>query len=65
MIGGLDFGLRCGRSREAEAEEEHVLMVRLGYRLNNILLVEEMEGEGKVLRIREKLPQLLKLENIC
>jgi len=39
-------------------------MVRLGYRLNNILLVEEMEGEGKVLRIREKLPQLLKLENI-
>ena len=42
----------------------NVLVVRLGHRLNDTLLVE-MEGEGKVVRIRKELPQVLKLEHIC
>ena len=47
-------------------EEEHVLMVRLSYGLNYILLVEEPEDDkGKVVGIREELPQVLKLEHIC
>ena len=41
-----------------------VLVVRLSYRLNDTLLVE-MEGEWKGVRMREELPQVLKLEHIC
>ena len=40
-------------------------MVRVGYGLNDILLVEEMEDKGKVFRIREEPPRALKLEHIC
>ena len=64
----LAFWLELWEGAEnAEVEEEEdVLMVRLSYGLNYILLVEEPEDdEGKVVRILEELPQVLKLEHIC
>lgn len=50
----------------AEVEEGHVLAVCLGgYGLNNILLVEQLEDEGKIVRIQEELCQVLEFEHIC
>ena len=43
-----------------EVEEGYIIAVRLGsYGLNDVLLVEWFEDEGKVVRIQEEIRQVL------
>lgn len=66
VVAGGVWREREERMLVAEVKEGHILPVGPGgYHCDGVLLVEELEYEGEVVRVQQELREVFELENVC